>query len=160
MPIQCTFRLNNQSMSVLHCDGVGDFAAFSGNDGMKNNPAAVAVPNVGPLPPGRYYIVDRGSGGPFTHMLDFVVDVWNRTDRGKWFALYRDDGDVDDWTFVNGVSRGLFRLHPRGASNVSQGCITLADVASFHRLRNHLLHVTPIAIPGGKGFAYGTVEVQ
>ncbi|WP_323045898.1 tlde1 domain-containing protein, partial [Paraburkholderia sp.] len=49
-------------MSTLRCDGVGDFAAFSGNSSGKNNPAAVAVPDVGPLPPGRYYIVDRGSG--------------------------------------------------------------------------------------------------
>jgi len=38
-------------MSVLHCDDVGDFAAFSGSDSGKNNPAAVAIPNFGPLPP-------------------------------------------------------------------------------------------------------------
>jgi hypothetical protein len=160
MSIQCTFHLNNKPMSVLHCDDIGDFAAFSGKNKVKNDPAAVAIPNVGPLPPGRYYIVDRGSGGLFTHIADFVVDVMNRTERGKWFTFYRDDGDVDDWTFINGVRRGLFRLHPHGASNVSQGCITLADKAAFYRLRNRLLRATPIAIPGGKGFAYGTVEVQ
>jgi Protein of unknown function (DUF2778) len=160
MPIQCTFRLNNKTMSVLHCDGIGDFAAFSGNDKGKNNPAAVAIPDVGPLPPGRYYIVDRGSGGLYTHIRDFLADLVNQTERGKWFALYRDDGNVDDWTFVNGVGRGLFRLHPHGVSNVSEGCITLADPPAFYRLRDRLLHATPIAIPGGKGFAYGTVEVQ
>ena len=147
-------------MSVLHCDGVGDFAAFSGRDSVKNDPAAVAFPNVGPLPPGRYYIVDRGSGGLFSHIRGFFMDHANHTDRKKWFALYRDDGNVDDWTFINGATRGLFRLHPHGLANVSEGCITLADVPAYYRLRDHLLRATPIAIPGGKGLAYGTVEVQ
>ena len=57
------FASTTKPMSVLHCDGVGDFAAFSGRDGVKNNPASVSVPGACPLPPGRYYIVDRGSGG-------------------------------------------------------------------------------------------------
>jgi hypothetical protein len=160
MPIECTFSLNNKPMSVLHCDGVGDFDAFSGNDAGKNNPDAVAIPDVGPLPPGRYYIVDRGSGGLFTHTIDFFADFINKTDRRKWFALYRDDGNVDDWTFIDDVARGLFRLHPHGTSNISKGCITLADPPAFYRLRDHLLHATPVAIPSGRGFAYGTVEVQ
>nr|WP_152985973.1 DUF2778 domain-containing protein [Burkholderia sp. lig30] len=147
-------------MSVLHCDGVGDFDAFSGKDGVKNDPAAVAMPGDGPLPPGRYYIVDRGSGGLFTHIRDFFMDFINHTDRGKWFALYRDDGNIDDWTFINGIGRGHFRLHPRGLANISEGCITLADPPAFYRLRARLLGATPLAIPGGKGFAYGTVDVQ
>src|ERR1700688_3097052 len=134
MPIQCTFRLNNKPMSVLHCDGVGDFDAFSGIDGVKNNPDAVSIPDVGPLPRGRYYIVDRGSGGLFTHIIDFFADFINQTERRKWFALYRDDGNVDDWTFIDDVARGLFRLHPHGTSNVSKGCITLADPSTFYRL--------------------------
>jgi Protein of unknown function (DUF2778) len=160
MAIRCTFMLNNKPMSVMHCDDIGDFPAFSGKDKVKNDPAAVAIPNVGQLPRGRYYIVDRGSGGLFTYFFDFFADITNRTDRRKWFALYRDDDNVDDWTFIDGVARGLFRLHPHGASNVSHGCITLADVSAFYRLRDHLLRTTPIGIPGGKGFAYGTVEVQ
>ena len=160
MPIQCTFSLNKKPMSVLQCEGVGDFAAFSGTDEVKNDPAAVAIPKVGPLPLGRYYIVDRGSGGLFTHILDRFADIMNKTERQKWFALYRDDGSVDDWTFINGVTRGLFRLHPSGRRNVSLGCITLADKAAFYRLRGHLLRTQLIAIPGGKGFAYGTVEVR
>lgn len=159
-PIQCTFRLNNKPISVLHCDGVGDFAAFSGNKSEIDNPAAVAIPDVGPLPPGRYYIVDRGSGGLFAHIRDFFMDLINHTDRDKWFALYRDDGNVDDWTYINDVGRGHFRLHPHGLANISDGCITLADPPAFYRLRDRLLHTTLIPIPGGKGFAYGTVEVQ
>ncbi|WP_199272289.1 DUF2778 domain-containing protein [Paraburkholderia acidisoli] len=160
MPVQCTFRLNHRPMSVLYCEGVGDFAAFSGRDRLRNDPAAVAIPNAGPLPPGRYFIVDRGSGGLFTHIRDRLMDLVNDTDREQWFALYRDDGEIDDWTFVNGVGRGHFRLHPHGRANVSEGCITLADPAAFDRLRKRLLHAPTIALPGGKGFAYGTVEVQ
>nr|WP_116611926.1 DUF2778 domain-containing protein [Paraburkholderia unamae] len=147
-------------MSVLHCEGVGDFVAFSGRDGVKNNPASVAIADAGPLPPGRYYIVDRGSGGLFTHIRDFFMDLVNDTDREKWFALYRDDGQIDDWTFINGVGRGHFRLHPHGRANISEGCITLVDPPAFYRLRDRLLHATPIGLPGAKGFAYGTVDVQ
>jgi hypothetical protein len=88
--------------------------------------------------------------------MDFV----NQTDRGKWFALYRDEGSVDDWTFINGVGRGHFRLHPHGLANVSEGCITLTDPPAYYRLRDRLLRAAPIAIPGGKAFAYGTVQVR
>ncbi|WP_157686603.1 DUF2778 domain-containing protein [Paraburkholderia phymatum] len=161
MPVACTFPLNRKTMSTLHCEGIGDFAAFSGNDGWtKNNPAAAAIPKAGPLPPGRYYIVDRGSGGFFTHIKDFILDLWSNTERGTWFALYRDDGEIDDWTFVEGVRRGNFRLHPHGRLNLSEGCITLADPVGFFRLRDHLIHTARMAIPGGKGFAYGTVDVR
>nr|WP_321783729.1 DUF2778 domain-containing protein [Paraburkholderia sp. J94] len=147
-------------MSVLHCDGIGDFAAFSGRDDVKNNPASVALSGAGPLPPGRYFIVDRGSGGLFSQIRDLFVDIFNDTDREKWFALYRDDGQVDDWTFINGVRRGHFRLHPRGRANISEGCITLSDPPAFYRLRDLLLRSPTIALPGGRGFAYGTVDVR
>ncbi|CAG9214701.1 conserved hypothetical protein [Paraburkholderia sabiae] len=161
MPVACTFLLNRKTMSILHCENIGDFAAFSGNDGWaKNNPDAAAVPKVGPLPPGRYYIVDRGSGGIFTHIKDSIMDFWSDTERGKWFALYRDDDEIDDWTFVDGVRRGNFRLHPHGRQNLSEGCVTLADPVGFYRLRDRLIHSSRMAIPGGKGFAYGTVVVR
>lgn len=160
MPVTCTFRLNSKPMSTLHCDGVGDFAAFSGDGNGKNNPAAAAIRDVGPLPPGHYYIVDRGSGGIFSHIKTWAYDIYNHTERGKWFALFKADDEIDDWTFVDGVKRGNFRLHPHGRQNLSEGCITLAEPVAFYRLRDRLLHTTPIALPGGKGFAYGTVDVQ
>lgn len=90
-------------MSTLRCDGVGDCAAFSGDGSGKNNPAAVAVPDVGPLPPGRYYIVDRGSGGVFSHIKTWAYDIYNHTERGKWLALFRTGGEIDDRTIVDGV---------------------------------------------------------
>ena len=146
-------------MSVLHCPGVGDFDAFSGDGAGKDNPNDAGIVDVGPLPPGRYYVVDRGSGGLFTHIRDFFLDHAYGTDRSKWFALYNST-TKDDWVFVNGVKRGNFRLHPHGPRNLSEGCITLADPVAFDRLRGHLKASSQIAIPGGKGFAYGTVDVK
>jgi hypothetical protein len=160
LPITCTFKLNNKPMSILHCDGVGDFEAFSGLGISKNNPDHVGLKDVGPLPPGRYYIVDRGSGGMFTRAADFVTDMANDSDRRGWYALYRDDDEIDDQTIVNGVMRGLFRLHPRGGRNLSKGCITLADPVAFEKLRSRLYSSPRLIVPGGKGLAYGTLDVR
>jgi len=146
-------------MSILHCDGVGDFEAFSGLGISKNNPDHVGLKDVGPLPPGRYYIVDRESGGMFSRIKDIFYDVYNNTERHKWYALYRDDDELDDWAVVNGVRRGLFRLHPSGRANLSMGCITLTDQVAFERLRSRL-HASPrLIVADAKGLAYGTVEV-
>lgn len=59
MPATCFFRLNGKRMSILQCLDFGSMLAFSGNDIHVNNPSSTAVPNNGPLPHGRYYIVDR-----------------------------------------------------------------------------------------------------
>jgi len=160
MPIHCTFTLNKKNVSTLSCPGVGEFAAFSGDRIGKNNSAYIAVPDVGPLPPGKYYIVDRGSGGFFSHLRDSARVMLNDTDKSTWFALYRDDGAIDDQTFVNKVQRDLFRLHPHGLQNLSKGCITLLDVQAYSRLRKNLLNTVRIPLPNGKGFAYGTVDVK
>lgn len=160
MPITCTFKLNNKPMSILHCDGVGDFEAFSGLGISKNNPDHVGLKDVGPLPPGRYYIVDRGSGGMFTHLKDSAAYIANRTNMRAWYALYRDDGEIDDWTTINRVVRGVFRLHPRGSGGISKGCITFENPVDFERLRSRLYSTPRLILPGGKGLAYGTVDVK
>ncbi|QCP50237.1 DUF2778 domain-containing protein [Trinickia violacea] len=90
MPITCTFKLNNKTFSTLYCAGVGNFTAFSGSDAGRDNPAAVAKKDIGPLPPGRYYIVDRQSGGLLGGVRDFALDHLYGTDRTQWFALYRN----------------------------------------------------------------------
>ena len=46
-----------------------------------------------------------------------------RRGNSDWFALWRDDRGIDDETWVEGVKRGNFRLHP---GTVSEGCITIA----------------------------------
>lgn len=116
MPAQCVFTLNGKSTWLLSCAGFGTVAAFSGNGAYVDKPTATAVPNAGPFPKGRYYIIKREPGGRLGRLRDFSLDMWSNSDRATWFALYRVDGTIDDWTFVNGVRRGNFRLHPNGRS--------------------------------------------
>nr|WP_244221084.1 tlde1 domain-containing protein [Paraburkholderia aromaticivorans] len=82
----------------------------------------MAVPNIGPLPKGVYYLVDRQSGG----FIGPTRDLFNRhggsTDRRSWFTLWNPvSGDT---TNIDGIKRGNFRLHPMGTLRLSEGCIT------------------------------------
>jgi hypothetical protein len=134
--------------------------AFSGRPGYLNDPAKVAVPNNGPLPAGRYYIVDRQSGGKLGWLRELTTDRASRTHRSQWFALYRIDGEIDDYTFVEGVKRGNFRLHPIGRTGISEGCITLLSQTQFDRLRAFLIAQETKLIPGTNTRFFGTVDVR
>jgi hypothetical protein len=119
MALQGKFIVNNQPFSPLVINGVGTFQAYSGNDIYRNRGGCTAVPENGPIPAGRYWIVDRPTGGIRSQAEALVKDTANaftgrRSHRDEWFALYRDDGMIDDWTWINGVKRGNFRLHPAG----------------------------------------------
>lgn len=52
---------------------------------------------------------------------DWAATKYSGSDRSVWFALYRDDGNIDDWTFIDHVERGHFRLHPAGCMGISEG---------------------------------------
>ena len=148
-------------MTVLVCPGVGTFPAFSGNGIGRNNAEATDRINVGALPEGRYYIVDRASGGILAHLRDLFLKGIYGTDRNAWFALYRDDGKVDDITFIHGVRRGNFRLHPIGPRGLSEGCITLLQAQDYRRLADYLhKRGANILVPGSGLRAYGTIEVR
>jgi len=160
MALACTIKLNNQPMSMLQCPGVGNFAAFSGVGVGRDNPGAVSKFDIGPLPSGQYYIVDRESGRLLGALRDlFLKDIYG-TDRSTCFALYRNDGVIDDYTFVNGVRRGNFRLHPIGPRHLSEGCITLANPKEFESLRTRLKNGPEISVPGSTLRAYATVNLQ
>jgi hypothetical protein len=143
---------------------VGTFPVFSGTDIYRNRGACTAIAGKGPLPAGKYWIVARPRGGTASQLEAWIKDVWNAahgnpSHRDEWFALYRDDCLIDDWTWVHGVKRGNFRLHPVGGSGVSFGCITLIRAADFNRLRQILLN-TPTIPAGNSGVpAYGWIEV-
>ncbi|WP_084152591.1 DUF2778 domain-containing protein [Burkholderia sp. A1] len=156
---RCTFVLNGSRLSALVCDG-RIYSAFSGDRGHENKPSDTALPSLGPLPKGTYYIVDRQSGGRLGWLWDTAAAFLNNAHKDSWFALYRNDGVIDDWTYVNGVKRGGFRLHPVGRSAISEGCITLTSPAQFERLRAYLKSQTPKIIPGSTIRYYGTVEVK
>ncbi|QXE07308.1 DUF2778 domain-containing protein [Paraburkholderia sprentiae WSM5005] len=66
---------------------------------------------------------------------------------------------IDDYTWINGVRRGNFRLHPAGGHGLSLGCITLPSRTDFLRIRAALLRTA--TIPAGKSGinAYGSIEV-
>lgn len=151
--VACSFRLNGSSMSKFICGGF-EYDAFSGLSSHVNKPDSAWIANQGPIPPGRYYIVDRPSGGT----LGGVRDWW--TGRDQWFALFADDGSIDDTTSNGSVTRGQFRLHPPGPLGISQGCITLNSRGDFVAIREYLLqHGEDIQGANGSIRAYGVVTV-
>lgn len=158
--MKCTFTLNRRPMSVLVCPGFGRVSAFSGNDSYINDPDFTNVLEAGAIPKGTYYIVDRESGGHLGWFWDGGRDFAANTHRADWFALYRDDGTIDDWTFIDGVQRSFFRLHPVGRFGESDGCITLPSREQFGALRAYLKAQAPAFIAGTVTRYYGTVEVQ
>lgn len=156
--IQSTFYLNGNQLSNLSCPGIGFFPAFSGTGASRNNPDDVAIPSIGPLPPGLYYIVTCGTGGIVTMVSDSVASFISGSDRSIWFALYRHDSQIDDHTFIGHVRRGNFRLHPAGYKGVSEGCITLSRLADFMLLHDVLLNTPTIQVTASLT-AFGTVQV-
>ena len=156
--IQCFFHLNGNQLSNLSCPGIGFFPAYSGTGSSRNNANDIAVPSIGPLPPGRYYIVTRGTGGIVTSVMDWVSSGISGSDRSIWFALYRHDSQIDDHTFIEHVQRGNFRLHPAGYKGVSEGCITLPRLSDFMLLRDALLNTPTIQVTASLT-AFGTVQV-
>lgn len=163
MALHGKLLLNNADYAPFNLYGVGTFLSFSGNGIYRNKGACSAVKGDGPLPPGKYWIVKRGSGGFFSQKKAQVQDTWNKIrwgaefDRDEWFALYRDDWGIDDGTWINNVHRGLFRLHP---GRVSEGCITIPHNSDYALIRNALLRTEPMRVPCMKSLiALGWIEV-
>ncbi|MBR0649810.1 DUF2778 domain-containing protein [Roseomonas terrae] len=147
------FVLNDQPMSTLVRSDLS-VPAFSGLSDNVNRCASACFVNQGPIPPGTYHIVDRPTGG----ILGGVRDWWSG--KSEWFALFADDGSLDDAMLCDEVSRGNFRLHPKGPLGISQGCITVENWNDFQRVRNLLLSETPQPVPGSALTAYGSVTVR
>ncbi|RZF30798.1 DUF2778 domain-containing protein [Paraburkholderia sp. UYCP14C] len=160
MPVRCTFSLNNNTTSALYSSGFGTVTAYSGQKWGRDNPMATATPEIGPIPEGTYYIVDRQSGGT----LGWARDLWSEygygtTDRTKWFALWNPN--TGDTTVINGIRRGNFRLHPEGPQHLSEGCITVVSHQQFDQLRRFIRsHKADLSVPGSALRAYGTVDVR
>lgn len=160
MPVKCTFVLNGQTDSVLSCEGTASVAAFSGTGRGRDNPEDTAMENVGPIPKGTYYLVDRQSGG----YMGFFYDWWHAqgfgsTDRQKWFMLWNPA--TGDTTNINGIKRGNFRLHPVGRLGLSHGCITVKHQHEFDRLQQFIRSGgQTVPVPKTALRAYGTVEVK
>ncbi|GBQ96517.1 hypothetical protein AA23498_2659 [Acetobacter nitrogenifigens DSM 23921 = NBRC 105050] len=158
MAARCGFTLNGRSISQLTCEGFGAVPAFSGSGRYINDPSAIGEKDNGPIPTGTYYILARQSGGRLGFLEDALKDALAGTKRQDWFALYRDDGSLDDTTTIKGLVRGAFRLHPVGYWGISEGCVTLPSVTSFYRLREFLLSQRPETANGI--IYYGVLTVK
>ena len=163
MALHGKFVINDAYYSPLSFPGVGTFLAFSGNGAYRNRGACGMIPQMGPVPPGKYWIVDRPEGGFRSQINTGVRDFYNQFANGatfkhsEWFALWRDDWGIDDYAWIGGVKRGNFRLHP---GILSEGCITLPHDSDFAMLRNALLRTQQIDVPCMKTLkAYGSIEV-
>jgi hypothetical protein len=150
--VNCTFELNGQKMSSLVC-GSTSFRAFSGAEGHINKRTSACLKNAGPIPPEIYYIFDRQSGG----LLGPLRDLFNGRD--EWFALYTIDSRIDDETLCNNIKRGQFRLHPKGVSGRSEGCIVIEKPSDFMYLKTILRNQKQIEIPNVDLKAYGKLVV-
>ncbi|WP_330983602.1 MULTISPECIES: DUF2778 domain-containing protein [Enterobacterales] len=153
------YALNGLPTSILTVPGVGNFPAFSGQLYGRNNVTMAGRPDIGPIPPGRYFIVGRKSGGRLGSLRNYFLKNFYGTDRESWYALYKEDWQIDDTVFVEGVKRGNFRLHPIGPMGLSEGCITLSFQSDFDYLSKALSKTTMIQVPCSSFMAYGTITV-
>lgn len=151
--ITCSFELNGKPSSLFWCDTLA-FEAFSGAGSHVNRRESACLVGVGPIPPGRYYILERESNGLLAAMRDHVLR------RSDWFALYADDGRVDDETFCDGVRRGEFRLHPIGPSGISRGCIVIRDAGLFPVLAATIRRSATFPVRGTRFRAFGELWVR
>lgn len=148
--------------SPLTLYGIGTFLAFSGNGNYRNAPGCGAIPDNGPIPAGKYWIVDRPSGGVREPVKTWFSDVVNSnlynvpTSKNDWFGLFRDDSSIDDYTWINGVRRGNFRLHP---GTLSLACITLKHHSDFAAIRTALLRTKTVSVRNTRLRAYGMIDV-
>lgn len=157
--VYCTYVLNGEPLSRLVCDGVS-YDAFSGDaSSYVNDVRYQDVPDLGPLPLGKYYILDRESGGWTGWIRDPIRDHLAETDRSEWLSLYRDDELIDDKTSINNTERGAFRIHPIGPRGISQGCVTLFSPLAFEVLRSHIRNRQGEILPGKSVKYYGILEV-
>jgi len=152
--IECRFKLNDKSMSVFSI-GASSFPAFSGLGTDVNRRAAMCRSGTGPIPPGKYYIFDRQSGG----MLGPLWDRLGGRDKRAWFSLYAIDGKIDDYLICDQITRGNFRLHPKWIYGISKGCITIENYLDFQCIRAILKGTQQVAVEGTSLTTYGIVSV-
>ncbi len=163
MPLQGKFIVNDARFCPLIIPGIGTFLAYSGKDQYRNRAGCVGIPGLGPIPQGRYHIVDRPTGGWKGVLRTDLHDAYSWVTptpviKAEWFALYRDEGSVNDQTWINGVKRGNFRLHPPGPMGISLGCITLQHRSDFIAIRQALLSTQQVKLSNGLK-SYGMNEV-
>ena len=133
---------------------------FSGNGDGKNNPDNVGNKDNGPIPPGKYYVIKRQSGGIRSQIEDWTYKLWNDNDKTQWLAFIAIDDALDDQKEINGVFRSSFRMH---YGTRSLGCITFLDKEVFEKAREFILETESRTVKGADGteyIYYGILEVK
>ena len=100
--IYCYLNLRDVSAEnnlKLICVGVGNFDVFTGLGELKNN-ANYYMEKNGPIPPGIYWIVDRPTGGFGSWLKKKEKEFRTGNVYDDWFALFKDDGSINDQTIV------------------------------------------------------------
>jgi hypothetical protein len=151
--LNCTYELNNEDISLLKC-GATSFEAFSGNEGHRNKKTSACLSGAGPIPTGKYYMIDRRSGG----LLGPIRDLFN--DKDEWIALYAIDKKIDDSVMCNNIKRGQFRIHPKGPMAISNGCIVITTQKDFNFFKSILGNTKKEKIPGSNVETYGVLTVK
>ncbi|WP_210510232.1 DUF2778 domain-containing protein [Pantoea ananatis] len=145
----------------LHVYGVGTFPVFSGDKPYTNDPNCTFFKNSA-IPVGTYWIVDRPEGSFANRVRAAVWDQISGNRHDQWFGLFSDK-TMSDSVYINGISRGSFRLHPvrPDGSGISQGCITFYKPDDFQAVRRSLLsrHKTTIQRGSLALSVYGRVDV-
>ncbi|NJM32216.1 MAG: DUF2778 domain-containing protein [Limnobacter sp.] len=150
--LECSFRLNGEDLGMLRIDGY-TFAAFSGFRQHVNQAASQCLPDAGPIPRGKYYVVDRATG------ILQKINAWLQS-KNDWFALFAMDGKIDDFMTCDGIRRGNFRLHPMGEEGVSLGCVTLINRSDFDLVSSKLRDQKPLPVGDGGHLAYAILTVS
>ncbi|MDK1226405.1 DUF2778 domain-containing protein [Cronobacter turicensis] len=161
--INCELNYNEKTADgklLLRCAGIGVFPVFSGLGSYKNVLEFSDRRN-GPIPLGKYWIVDRPRGGPYSRFRTWQKERSIGNIYDEWFALFRQDGFLDDTTVVGGTSRKSFRLHPlrKDGTGVSDGCITFYNRTDFYILRAALLNTMKYVVYCNGLEAYGDINV-
>lgn len=145
----------------LACPGIGNFDVFSGDVPFTNRAECTSIDHSA-IPSGKYWIVDRPEGPWKSRLLTWGEDFATGNDHSTWFGLYRDDGSIDDHTFISGIQRSNFRIHPLrpDGSGTSWGCITFFRTSDFMSFRQSLLRVQKGKVKHTDLTTYGTVTVK
>lgn len=85
MALHGKFVINDAYYSPLSFPGIGTFLAFSGNGAYRNRGACGMLPKEGPVPAGKYWIVDRPQGGLKSQLNTVGRDIYNHFANGATF---------------------------------------------------------------------------
>lgn len=120
------------TVAKLFCAGVGVFPVFSGLASMMNRMGCAGLTN-GPIPTGKYWIVDRPRGGLKSWAKQIEKEWRTGNDYNSWFALYRQDGLVNDITMsITRCARRFVCIH---CAQTARAFLMLRDVLSSSRFR-------------------------